>query len=145
MRKIIAGLICIVFLLSVPLSVNADTADITEIIRKAQAQAVREAGSLSEITPEYVMERSKEIIAQEYGAADHPIEKDSYREVSDYEAGYDDGYAAGYKAGQQETERRIAAEKEEMRNNRIGAYFSILFVVAISVIISVVDKRKQRR
>ena len=67
MRKIMVGLFCIVFLLSVPLSVNADTADIAEIIRKAQAQAISNLGGITANDADAVMEESKRILREEYG------------------------------------------------------------------------------
>lgn len=144
-RKLHSFLLAIIWGLVLPVSASANADDISEIIREAQAQAVREAGSISEVTPEYIMESSKEIIAEEYGveieaANQAPTESREYHN-SDYDLGYDDGYRDGLK----EAERRYKLKEEEMRSNRIGGYFSILFVVVISIVISVFDKRKQRR
>ena len=143
----------IIFALALPMSVSANTDDISQIIREAQAQAVQEAGSLSEVTPEYVLERSKEIIAQEYGIdLDTDIDtvaKDLEESVSSYDSGYIDGYSNGYEAGiaegMRKAEHRTSAEKEEMKNNRLGAYFSIFVVIMISAVVAIMDKIKYRK
>lgn len=123
-------------------SVSASSEDISQIIQQAQAQAISNLGGITACDAEAVMEESKRILREEYGIN---IEVNSSASDSLYDLGYDDGYEAGYEAGMREAERRADAEKEEMRNNRFGAYCSIFFVVAISVIVSVLDKRKYRK
>ena len=123
-------------------SVSASSEDISQIIQQAQAQAISNLGGITACDADAVMEESKRILREEYRIN---IEVNSSDSDSLYNMGYDDGYEAGYEDGIREAERRADAEKEEMRNNRIGAYCSIFFVVAISVIVSVLDKRKYRK
>lgn len=149
MRRITVLLICFVLFLSIVPAAFASTEDISQIIREAQAQAIRNLGGITACDGDAVMEETKRILREEYGV-DTEVDSLSdfeHTENADslYDLGYDDGYEAGYEAGVREAERRADAEKEEMRNNRVGAYCSILFVVAISVIVAALDKRKYRK
>ena len=142
-------LICVVFLLFVPLSVNADTADIAEIIRQAQAEAIRNLGGIIACDADAVMEESNRILREEYGISIEDVSLSDFERSENtdslYDLGYDDGYSDGFKAGMLEAERITAAKEEEMRNNRMGAYFSIAVVVLISVVVSILDRIKYRR
>ena len=135
MKRIIVALVCIVLFLHPAPSVSASSEDISQIIRQAQAQAISNLGGITACDADAVMEESERILREEYG-----INAEVNLPISD--SLYDLGYEDGYKDGMREAERKAEAEKEEMRNNRIGAYCSILFVVAISVIVSALDKRK---
>lgn len=78
------------------------------------------------------------------GWEDAECAMESYAEDKLDEA-YDYGYSDGFKAGMLEAERQAAEEKEEMRSNRMSAYFSVAVVVAISFVVTTIDKRKSRK
>lgn len=152
MRNFLKWLICIVLLLAVslPVSANSSTDDISQIIREAQAQAIRNLGGITANDADAVAKETERILREEYGFdADSPSVDKSYQSGTTYESGYElgysDGYADGVRDGIREAERRAEAEKEEMANNRMGAYFSIFIVIMISVVVSIIDKRKYRR
>lgn len=138
-----------VLLLSTPLSVSANTTDIEKMIREAQAQAIENLGGITACDAETVMEESKRILREEYGVSIEDISISDFDRSENAESlygrGYDDGYDDGFKDGILEAERKAAAEKEEMKNNRMGAYFSIAVVVAISFVVTTLDKIKYRR
>ena len=150
MKSVSKWIISLFFLLLVPLTVSANEIDdISQIIREVQAQAIRNLGGITACDADAVMEESERILQEEYGinVEDGFLSNFEHQKNDDslYDRGYDDGYSDGFKAGMLEAERISAAKEEEMRNNRMGAYFSVAIVVLISVVVSILDRIKYRR
>lgn len=58
---------------------------------------------------------------------------------------YDYGYSDGFQAGIEETEAKYKKEKQEIRDNRSSALFTICIAAGIPIVLGMIDKRKYKK
>lgn len=113
--------------------------------------------ALLEATLEYGMELGNEngyevgwgdaMCAMEYGNYEYDSNNSySWNDLDEeYDNGYESGYDEGFKDGLLEADRKHEAKQEEIKENRKGVFFTIIIVVAITAVLSKIDKKKYRR